>query len=67
MLFQEQNRSRCAFSHGILAILTLATSVGLAQASEPRAEIRLPPPGIVHLADLTYCAKTGFQLDLAYP
>jgi acetyl esterase/lipase len=67
MLFPEQDRSRCAFSHSILAILTLATPVGLAQAGEPRADVPPPPPGVVHLADLTYCAKTGLQLDLAYP
>jgi pectinesterase len=66
MLFPEQKQSRCAFSHSILVLLALASPVGLTQAGEPKADVPLPPPGVDHLADLTYSAKTGLQLDLAY-
>jgi acetyl esterase/lipase len=66
MLFPEQKQSRCACCPSILVLLALAGTVGLARAGEPRADVPPPPPGVVHLADLTSCVKTGMQLDLAY-
>jgi acetyl esterase/lipase len=51
---------------GLGIVLVLASLTNPAHAAERKFAVPSVPPGVVHLPDLTYSAKTGMQLDLAY-